>query len=106
MKYLYHNYYYEKEIKKKLLELNSYKSDIDMKDVENKINTIEEKGGFTYGDEQREAIKLACQHSVLILNGKGGVGKSFTVNGILSVLDNYSHACCALSGKTSYVLGM
>jgi RecD/TraA family predicted helicase len=102
---LYKNYFYEREIKSRLHALQSATPILKVGDIEAKIKKIEEENGFEYSPDQLEAIQLACENNVFILNGKGGVGKSFTVSGILKVLDSYKHACCALSGKASKILG-
>src|SRR5699024_4417758 len=69
-----------------------------------KIKELEKKNGFEYTDEQRMAITKAINNNVLVLNGRAGSGKSFTVKGILKALDKYSYNTCAMSGKASLVL--
>src|SRR5699024_9847573 len=64
----------------------------------------EKENGFKYTSEQREAIKKAVDNNVLVINGKGGVGKTTILQGVVSVLDDYSYVSCALSGKAAKVL--
>ncbi|WP_080845588.1 AAA family ATPase [Cytobacillus gottheilii] len=101
---LYKNYFYEREIKKRLYRLHNAKSKLHIKDVEKKIAEAEKLAGIIYSDEQREAIQMAVENNVFILNGKGGVGKTSVLKAILSVHNNYKHACCALSGKASKIM--
>lgn len=101
---LFKNYFYEKEIKRLLLKLLNHKNELIIEDVDKKIAEIEESNGFTYTEEQRNAIRLAIDNNVIVLNGKAGTGKSFTVQGILNTLDQWQHVCCALSGKAAKIL--
>lgn len=101
---LYKNYFYEREIKRRLLRLNKATSKLTVKDVDKNIQDIEKASGITYSDEQKEAIHLATESNVFILNGKGGVGKTTVLKGILNVHKGYKHACCALSGKASRIM--
>ena len=97
-------YFYEKEIYKKLMSMMGRKVSIQVKDIDEKIEKLEELQGVTYTDEQKNVIKLANEHNVLIVNGKGGVGKTFSLKGLLKVFGQYSYICCALSGKAAKVL--
>jgi exodeoxyribonuclease V alpha subunit len=101
---LFKNYYYEREIHKRLVEMMEKKSKTKVEDIDTRIQKLEKQSGFTYTDEQKEAIHKAVANNIFILNGKGGTGKSFTVKGILNVLSQYSYACCALSGKAARIL--
>ncbi|WEG18532.1 ATP-dependent RecD-like DNA helicase [Alkalihalophilus pseudofirmus] len=94
----------EKNIMKKLIELRDAESKIDVKYDEEKVKELEKEQGFEYSDEQREAIKLAMENNVLVINGKAGAGKTTVLKGIVKLLDQYNHAACALSGKASKVL--
>ena len=100
----YKTYYTELAIKRKLFRLLEAKSNIKVANVEDKIKSIEEKQGFAYTEEQKEAIQMAIQNNVMVLNGKGGVGKTATVKGIIGAMNNYLYMTCALSGKASNVL--
>lgn len=66
-----------------------------------RINQAQESQGFTYTDEQRKAIELACTENMLIVDGKAGTGKTSVLKGVLKVLGGYSYETCALSGKAS-----
>lgn len=101
---LYKNYYYENEIKEKLLFLMNQPCKTKGVDSNKAIESLERRGNFTYTDEQRQAIRMAIENNVLILNGRAGTGKSFSVKGILEALKDYSYMTCALSGKASKIL--
>jgi exodeoxyribonuclease V alpha subunit len=101
---LYRNYYYEKRIKEMLFDLLRAESTIRIKDIDKKIAEIEQEYGVTYTHEQKNAIHLACENNVFILNGRGGTGKTFTLKAILKILEDYEHICCALSGKASKIM--
>ena len=98
-------YYYETYIKSKLLKLLKAQSTMKFSnDIDKQIKKIESEQGFPFSEEQREAILLAMEHNVFILNGKGGVGKSTVLRGIIACMSNYNHVACALSGKASNIM--
>lgn len=98
---LFSNYWYEKQISEKLnLLINSF-SHIEVEDIDSKINDAEKVQGFEFTDEQRRAIRMACEEQILIVNGKAGTGKTSVLKGVLSVLGEYTYMTCALSGKAS-----
>lgn len=70
------------------------------------IKRAEEKLGVVYTEEQRYAIIESMKHGVFILNGRGGVGKTTVVKGIVEVAESQgmTYQACALSGKASQVL--
>jgi len=70
-------------------------------DWENIIERVENDQGFTFTDEQREAIRLNIDNHVMALTGLAGAGKTSTANGICSLYNNYNIIACALSGKAS-----
>lgn len=98
------NYNIEKNVLNKLNKLINH--DVKTKEVDpsKAISDLEEELSVSYTDEQKNAIKMAIENNVLILNGKGGTGKSFTVKAILKALSDYQYCCCALSGKASKIL--
>src|SRR5690606_17373124 len=101
---LYVNYYYEKEIYKHLLKMTERQSKTKVENIDDKIVKLEESSGFTYTDEQRRVIHNAVTSNLLVINGKGGTGKSFTLKGVLNILGKYSYVTCALSGKAAKIL--
>lgn len=98
------NYFYESEIKKKLFAMLEQPCTSKHVVIGDKITEQEKELGFSYTEEQKEAIQMAIDNNVLIINGKGGVGKSSIVKGVLDALEGYSYMGCALSGKAAKVL--
>lgn len=102
---LYKYYFYEKEISKKLFKMLQTESNTNIDDIDRVIDQIEIDKDIKFTHEQRDAIKLSTENNVLVINGKGGTGKSFTVEWILKVLNKDRYCCCALSGKAARILG-
>lgn len=98
----YHKY--ESGIKENVVRLLSAKCQYQITDIENIIQGVELEQGFPFTEEQREAIYLAIEHNILIVNGKAGTGKTSVIKGIVKVLrsiEGLEYATCALSGKAS-----
>ena len=92
----------EKSIATTILKnLNITNNDWDY-DVE-KYRTI---NGVTLSDEQMQAVKNLCQHNISILNGAGGVGKSFSTQAIIAMLKEHhkSFRLFSPTGKAAKVL--
>ena len=51
------------------------------------VRAIEQDSGIIYAPDQIEAISSAAVHSVMLLTGGPGTGKTTTVNGILALFD-------------------
>lgn len=98
------NYFYESSIKNKLNKLTNYNVKTKDGDPYSKISELEAQLKVNYTDEQKHAIQMSLENNVMILNGKGGTGKTFTVKAILKTLEEYSYCCCALSGKAAKIL--
>ena len=72
------------------------------KEINEKIKNQEERQGWCYTDTQKYGVKVIADNNVVIIRGYGGTGKSSTVAGLLSCLDDeYHFEQCALSGKAS-----
>lgn len=97
-------YFYEKEIYNKLMKMNERDVSVTVNNIEGKIDQLEGMQGIQYTDEQKNTFLLANQNNVLVINGKGGVGKSFSLKGLLRVFQQYPYMCCSLSGKAAKVL--
>ncbi len=92
---------YEKNIKFHLDRLYS-----NYQTTKRQINfdEIEEKLNIAYTEEQKEVIRMADQNGVMIINGKGGTGKTTVLKGIIETLSDEVYNACALSGKAANVL--
>ena len=72
------------------------------KEINEKIKNQEKRQGWCYTDTQKYGVKVIADNNVVIIRGYGGTGKSSTVAGLLSCLDDeYHFEQCALSGKAS-----
>ena len=76
--------------------------DLDEDEVDNLLVPQEIKQGWNFTERQKQGIKEIIKHNVVVIRGYGGTGKSSTVAGVLSCLDEfYTFKQCALSGKAS-----
>lgn len=57
------------------------------RDWEAETNRLERSFGITYGRQQRQAIQAAMENPIFILTGGPGTGKTTTLNGILTLLE-------------------
>lgn len=95
----------EESIYDNLLRIQqTYVNKPDKKLLESRLSSIEAKQGFSFTSEQKEAIIEGSQHGVMVINGKGGTGKSSIVNGLIESLGTDNYITAALSGKASFVL--
>lgn len=77
-----------------------------MTDIQFKLADVETQQGFEFTNEQRNVILEGCKHGVMVINGKGGVGKTTVVSGIIKTLSpKGGYITLALSGKAASVLG-
>lgn len=68
------------------------------------ISKVEEENSIQYTNEQREAIELAQETGVFVLNGLAGSGKTTVLKGIIETLGSMNYVAVALSGKATKVL--
>ncbi|MEE8825815.1 MAG: ATP-dependent RecD-like DNA helicase [Eubacteriales bacterium] len=76
--------YYQMELStaRMLLDLN-VRSDESEEDIEQGLAKLEESGDIRLEPEQKEAVREAARHGVLILTGGPGTGKTTTINEII-----------------------
>ena len=94
----------EKELARHIKRLVDAPSNIALsdKEINEKIKNQEKRQGWCYTDTQKYGVKVIADNNVVIIRGYGGTGKSSTVAGLLSCLDDeYHFEQCALSGKAS-----
>ena len=74
-----------------------------MPDTDKIAARIEAQLGLTFADQQKETLRLACQHQVIAITGGPGTGKTTTVNAILSLYEAlYDRvALCAPTGRAA-----
>lgn len=99
--YLKKFYELERDIAYHLKRLLEAHSDFKIENFNEKIKKAEEEQGFEFTQEQIDGIRLGCEKQVCIISGYAGSGKSSLIKGILTVLDNYTFAQTALSGKAA-----
>ena len=95
-------YYAEKNVADKLLSIiNSFKPMNKISD--NEITQIEQHIGIEYNDEQKDAIRTALYHNVMVLTGGPGTGKTTVTKGIITAfrLNHKSILCAAPTGKAA-----
>lgn len=94
-------YNYESDVKYHLDRImKTYKK----KDRNIDFDYIENKLGFTLTDEQKEVIQMSHSNGVMVINGKGGTGKTTVLTGLIESLIDENYISCALSGKAANVL--
>ena len=71
------------------------------KEIDAAIKDAETQLGIEYTDEQKDAIRKIIRSNVSILTGFGGTGKTTVVSGVLKILEGYSFAQTALSGRAA-----
>lgn len=82
---------------------NAYRRPYNL-DIEESIKEIEANQGFAFTEEQKHVIEQSFNHGVMIVNGKGGVGKTAIVKALAKTYDTSEYMTCALSGKAANVL--
>lgn len=70
------------------------------------IDKYRNTGEFDLSDEQMNALDNVCKHSISILNGFAGAGKSFTTQSIIAMLEDNSktYKLFAPTGRAAKVL--
>lgn len=104
MIYLREYHKYELQIKENVVRLLNAPCNHLIQNLEATIESVEEKQGFKFTDEQKTAIEFAIKYNIVIVNGKAGTGKTSVIKGIVEVLrtiNGLEYATCALSGKAS-----
>ena len=56
-------------------------------DLDEMMRAAEDSSGIQYAPDQRRALHMAAEHSVMLLTGGPGTGKTTIVNGILELFD-------------------
>ena len=95
--------YYQMEvnIKNELLRIKNGTGEFDFKDWEERILRVQKIQGFDFTEEQKQAIRDAMEHQVMIITGKAGSGKTSTVLGAIKALGDVIFAQCCLAGKAA-----
>lgn len=75
--------------------------DFKIDNVEESIAEVEKEQGYTFTEEQREALYTCLNNQVIAITGGAGVGKTSTANGICRIFKDYEILAVALSGKAA-----
>lgn len=79
-------YYSETEIAQRLQQINNQPvAPLDMTVLENEIAKLEQKWKLTLADQQKDAIKKAFLHPILVLTGGPGTGKTTTLRSMIEL---------------------
>ncbi|MGI6712246.1 MAG: ATP-dependent RecD-like DNA helicase [Bacillota bacterium] len=78
-------YHSELGVAKRIKEIISEKSILEIQDVERTIENIKQQQKITYDEMQKDAIKKAVSSKFMILTGGPGTGKTTTTLGIIHV---------------------
>ena len=102
-KYVGLKYYVNLELKiaKKIIELRDSPNRFKYDNWERILHNKEENQGWNYSSQQVAAIKAILDEQVVIVTGGAGTGKSSIVAAVVDILQKYSYAQCALSGKAA-----
>lgn len=70
---------------------------------EDDVKDTETHQGWSFTQQQKEAMLMMLENNVSMLQGYGGTGKTTTLKAVADVLESkgYIYAQCALSGKAS-----
>ncbi len=79
-------YYAEKGTATRLYQLSSIQR-IETGDIPREIEAIERREGVRFAPLQKVALQKALSHSVLILTGGPGTGKTTTIKGLIALLE-------------------
>ncbi len=92
---------------KRLLRIMKASRHKPVKNPDALIRGIEKKWGMELDGLQKDAIRLAALHKVLVLTGGPGTGKTTVTRGIIDVLraSGYDVLLCAPTGKAAKRLG-
>ncbi len=80
-------YYAEVNVCKRLLDISSSCAEIPGLDIDDEIEAFEKRNDIDLAEEQKEAIRQAVQHGVLVVTGGPGTGKTTLVNGLLEIFE-------------------
>ncbi|WP_144624893.1 AAA family ATPase [Bacillus velezensis] len=90
-------------VSEELNRLLTAENSFDYEGWEDDVASTEENQGWSFTDQQKEAMLMMLDNNVSLLQGYGGTGKTTTLKAVADVLESkgYIYAQCALSGKAS-----
>ena len=102
--YLLKNYYLEKNIASKLLEIDKTPRDNEWEDcIHEVVEEMKQEDNIELTDEQINVLKTLLKKKVLILTGAAGTGKTQCVKAIIKLLEKIkvSYRLASASGKAA-----
>lgn len=91
----------EMSVAENLIRIRDGENDFKYANWENIIRQKEIDQGWEYNEQQIEGIKAVLENQVVVITGKAGTGKSSIVDAMIAVLQGYSYAQTALSGRAA-----
>lgn len=91
----------EMSVAENLIRIRDGENDFKYSNWENIIRQKEIDQGWEYNEQQIEGIKAVLENQVVVITGKAGTGKSSIVDAMIAVLQGYSYAQTALSGRAA-----
>lgn len=82
-------YHMEVNTARMLCDLNLH-YDVSVSETELTIARIEQAQNITFAEKQKEAIEAIANHSIVVLTGGPGTGKTTTINGMIQYFENES----------------
>lgn len=108
--------YYD-ETTKDLSKMSTYIAECNIADfVKNKVENPQKLDidwhkytsgeDFEMTEEQSELLRLFCEYDIVLLNGGAGMGKTFSVKGLINLMEdnNLSYTLLSTTGKAGRVL--
>lgn len=91
----------EMSVTENLIRIRDGENDFKYANWKDIIKQKEIDQGWEYNEQQIEGIKAVLENQVVVITGKAGTGKSSIVDAMIAVLQGYSYAQTALSGRAA-----
>ena len=91
----------EMSVAENLIRIRDGENDFKYSNWKDIIKQKEIDQSWEYNEQQIEGIKAVLENQVVVITGKAGTGKSSIVDAMIAVLQGYSYAQTALSGRAA-----
>lgn len=93
----------EESVSRELMRILEAENTFEYDGWEDEVAKVEEEQGWSFTEQQKEAMLMMLESNVSILQGYGGTGKTTTLKAVADILEanGYIYAQTALSGKAS-----
>ncbi len=91
----------EMSVAENLIRIRDGENDFKYSNWKDIIKQKEIDQDWEYNEQQIEGIKAVLENQVVVITGKAGTGKSSIVDAMIAVLQGYSYAQTALSGRAA-----